>query len=50
MEGRIRPRLIRFAALLILLSSGIAAQTLETNVMYDCDRERMVSPVEMKHC
>jgi hypothetical protein len=49
MESKFRPGVLSVAALLGLLSCGIAAaQTLQTNVTYDCDGERMHSPVGIK--
>jgi hypothetical protein len=51
MKFEIKPGVFSISALLGLLSSGIAAvQTLQTNVMYVCDGERMLSPVELKLC
>jgi len=49
MESKFRPGVLSVAALLGLLSRGIAAaQTLQTNVMYVCDEEQMHSPVGIK--
>jgi hypothetical protein len=51
MKFKIKPGVFSIAALFSLLSSGIAAaQTVQTNVMYICHRECMLSPVEMKLC